>query len=416
MEWKEWGVLIRNVVKDAISGDFAGFNSLSKYLQEADQTKRLLVESGYGESKDGLIGLILDLEGKTVSLNRDTVENIGAGRLSVDDVSRDPGRAGRAFRSFLMLSLDGDGGRLGPIGIGDYQRALKALADGVGQLEPDGNVCAVCGDNGHQAWECHHNPARAMWVQWGYRCYHCGGLFFDKAAADHFGELDEQRPVACNALVGVPGSEIQVDQVGDDPDPVDIVGRFIRDACVLTPKMDTTGADLWDAFKTWWGVELIGGNMFIEHLKDRCVWERRGGVVGVIWFSGICVRKPMRVRARHEIWGCLVQAHGLSMERTREVLDLQAGTISKWLLRPWTDVWGLSLELMRQSMAGRVEDVTFQAYALARGVVLSTTDLNVSNAVLGGLRTGLWTGSTEGKRRLMRLLWDFVAEGVDKTG
>lgn len=40
----------------------------------------------------------------------------------------------------------------------DYEKAIEALKLGMTQLEPDGNCCSICGDNGHQAWECHHNP------------------------------------------------------------------------------------------------------------------------------------------------------------------------------------------------------------------------------------------------------------------
>jgi hypothetical protein len=43
-----------------------------------------------------------------------------------------------------------------------YEHAIRALQDGMKQLEPDGNECSVCGDSDHQAWQCHHNPLRAM--------------------------------------------------------------------------------------------------------------------------------------------------------------------------------------------------------------------------------------------------------------
>jgi hypothetical protein len=42
--------------------------------------------------------------------------------------------------------------------IDDYRNAIKKLCDAMGQLEPDGHPCAVCGDWDHQAWGCHHNP------------------------------------------------------------------------------------------------------------------------------------------------------------------------------------------------------------------------------------------------------------------
>jgi hypothetical protein len=43
-----------------------------------------------------------------------------------------------------------------------YDQAIKALFDGRGQLVPDGLCCGICHDTGHQAWECGHNPLRAM--------------------------------------------------------------------------------------------------------------------------------------------------------------------------------------------------------------------------------------------------------------
>lgn len=43
----------------------------------------------------------------------------------------------------------------------DYTRAIILLKRGITQLQPDGKPCAICGDNGHQAFECHHNPLTA---------------------------------------------------------------------------------------------------------------------------------------------------------------------------------------------------------------------------------------------------------------
>lgn len=43
-----------------------------------------------------------------------------------------------------------------------YQTAIDALHAGMNQLEPDGADCSICGDSGHQAWECIHNPLKAM--------------------------------------------------------------------------------------------------------------------------------------------------------------------------------------------------------------------------------------------------------------
>jgi hypothetical protein len=43
-----------------------------------------------------------------------------------------------------------------------YDKAVEALTLGRTQLAPDGLCCAICGDGGHQAWECGHNPLYAM--------------------------------------------------------------------------------------------------------------------------------------------------------------------------------------------------------------------------------------------------------------
>lgn len=43
-----------------------------------------------------------------------------------------------------------------------YEAAIAALNAGKNQREPDGKPCAICGDGGHQAWECGHNPLLAM--------------------------------------------------------------------------------------------------------------------------------------------------------------------------------------------------------------------------------------------------------------
>lgn len=43
-----------------------------------------------------------------------------------------------------------------------YDKAIADIADARGQLEPDGRVCVICHDSGHQAWECGSNPLLAM--------------------------------------------------------------------------------------------------------------------------------------------------------------------------------------------------------------------------------------------------------------
>ena len=46
--------------------------------------------------------------------------------------------------------------------IEQYDKAIKALEAAKTQLDPDGDECHSCGDSGHQAWECEHNPLLAM--------------------------------------------------------------------------------------------------------------------------------------------------------------------------------------------------------------------------------------------------------------
>ncbi len=43
-----------------------------------------------------------------------------------------------------------------------YEQAIEALRLGGTQLAPDGANCAICGDTGHQAFECGRNPLVAM--------------------------------------------------------------------------------------------------------------------------------------------------------------------------------------------------------------------------------------------------------------
>lgn len=43
-----------------------------------------------------------------------------------------------------------------------YEEAIKSLRDGMTQLDPNADNCHVCGDSGHFAGECGHNPLKAM--------------------------------------------------------------------------------------------------------------------------------------------------------------------------------------------------------------------------------------------------------------
>lgn len=81
----------------------------------------------------------------------------------------------------------------------DYEEAIDKLRLGLTQLVPNGNDCSICGDNGHQAWECHHNPLvlmqRVEHAESRWRCFHCNEVFSDyKAAKDHFGNIPTAVP------------------------------------------------------------------------------------------------------------------------------------------------------------------------------------------------------------------------------
>lgn len=45
-----------------------------------------------------------------------------------------------------------------------YDEAIANLQDAKQQLAPDGNCCSVCGDSGHMAFECGHNPLVAVHI------------------------------------------------------------------------------------------------------------------------------------------------------------------------------------------------------------------------------------------------------------
>lgn len=46
--------------------------------------------------------------------------------------------------------------------IEQYQKAIANIAGATTQLTPDSHPCMVCGDSGHQAFECGRNPLVAM--------------------------------------------------------------------------------------------------------------------------------------------------------------------------------------------------------------------------------------------------------------
>ncbi len=81
----------------------------------------------------------------------------------------------------------------------DYLELIERAMQGMAQLEPDGHTCSICGDGGHQAFECHLNPLvlerQARILQNTWRCFHCGEVFTDAAQAEeHFGKKSYRVP------------------------------------------------------------------------------------------------------------------------------------------------------------------------------------------------------------------------------
>jgi hypothetical protein len=80
-----------------------------------------------------------------------------------------------------------------------YVDAIRKLIAGMTQLSPDGNCCTICGDNDHQAWECHHNPLNINYLgRLHWRCFHCNAIFTnEQAAEEHFGKREEFQKPKC---------------------------------------------------------------------------------------------------------------------------------------------------------------------------------------------------------------------------
>lgn len=77
----------------------------------------------------------------------------------------------------------------------DYQEAIDALRDAQRQPECISNCCSVCGDTGHSAHQCHHNPLvmarRSVFQTRVWRCFHCDEVFTNPLKAkEHFGEFE----------------------------------------------------------------------------------------------------------------------------------------------------------------------------------------------------------------------------------
>ena len=93
-----------------------------------------------------------------------------------------------------------------------YIKAIENLELGLTQLEPNGNCCHICGDNGHMAWECHHNPlsiAYPIFGEGGYwKCYHCNEIFTDfEQAGEHFGDREKDTRPICQHLCSDPAQQ-----------------------------------------------------------------------------------------------------------------------------------------------------------------------------------------------------------------
>lgn len=87
--------------------------------------------------------------------------------------------------------------RSGHFTAAEYDEVIQDLLLAKTQLRPDGQNCAVCEDNGHQAWECHHNPLvmalRGVQAENEWRCFHCGFVSTSVVAAlEHFGVSSDE--------------------------------------------------------------------------------------------------------------------------------------------------------------------------------------------------------------------------------
>lgn len=99
----------------------------------------------------------------------------------------------------------------------DYNNAISNLMiAGTMQRKPDGNPCAICEDSGHQAFECDKNPLVAMEKAKGFRCFHCGKLFFE-AAQEHFGVNETETPL-CIKQIQAENEKLEADLISANRD------------------------------------------------------------------------------------------------------------------------------------------------------------------------------------------------------
>lgn len=84
----------------------------------------------------------------------------------------------------------------------DYNEAIETL---IGARDEDpSKMCGSCHDTGHTAETCHHNPLvlarRGGKKEHEFRCFHCGGVFEDSVAQEHFGRNEYEEPACIKAV------------------------------------------------------------------------------------------------------------------------------------------------------------------------------------------------------------------------
>lgn len=82
--------------------------------------------------------------------------------------------------------------RTGPLTDRDYDEAIEYLQE----AKRLGITGCPCGDSGHSAEQCHHNPLvqarRGASKETEFKCYHCGFIFGEDDARAHFGNSESE--------------------------------------------------------------------------------------------------------------------------------------------------------------------------------------------------------------------------------
>lgn len=85
----------------------------------------------------------------------------------------------------------------------DYDEAIETLV--CARDEDPSKCCGSCGDGGHTAETCHHNPLVLARLgakkEFEYRCFHCGEVFNGNAAQEHFGKTECEDPSCLSAAL-----------------------------------------------------------------------------------------------------------------------------------------------------------------------------------------------------------------------